>query len=447
MSFLTGLANLAETTFGFLTGNSIGSQLSRTVLTGFAVKKLADNRQVETNQSSPSIQEETPDYGVREQVNADTASKIPIVYGRAYTSGKIFDVRMADNNQTMWYALALSEETGTLLSDSTASAFTFRRLFYNNSRIVFQADGITLAHTVDVNGKIDYSLTGLIKVYCYQGSTLAAKQKAPLGSTLSATVNGYDIFPEWTANHTATGLVFALVKVSYEKEKNAAGLGSLIAELQNTMTLPGDALYDYMNNGFYGANIPVTRLNSAGATHSMAALNTFSNAGTNYEENRPITMQTTGLFTTRAETYAGPTFTGAIGASSMDGLITDLFGLSTGVSGENIAQVVFTFTGIDHSSVTFSPPAISNTTGFYVMIPSPNYTQTYRQYRYPSSSVPDQPFAIDNLNNIAQNTTFTLTNQTSNFSYTIELQTNNPVTGTSPTYVTVVTQTVNVTLT
>lgn len=430
MSFLSGLASIAKSTFGFLTGNSIGSQIARTVLTGFAVKKMVDARQVETNQDDPSIQEEAPDYGVREQANADPTARIPVVYGRAFTSGKLFDVRMDNNNQTMWYAMALSEYTGPTLT-GTNSVFTFRRIFYNNSRVVFQSDGITVDHTVDVNGKIDRSLKDLVKIYCYENSTASGSQKAPLGYTLSSAVNGYDVFPQWTSSHTAQGLVFALIKVDYDKEKNAAGLGSFVVELENSLKLPGDVLADYMNSQYYGGNIDSTKINQATTGNGLRALNTYSESHSAFNDDRPDTIKTLGPFpsTALSETYATATPL-TINIGDIGGSVDDFY--------PDYARVYIGFTGVDDPSVTFTVPTPTNTSGYTTF--SSNYYVWVRQSRYPSGSDGSE---VANINDVLTNTTFTLTNQTSNFSYTIELQKPDGVGG----WTTIESRTVNVTLT
>ena len=437
MSFLSGLASIAKSTFGFLTGNSIGSQIARTVLTGFAVKKMIDARQVETNQDDLSIQEEAPDYGVREQANADPTAKIPVVYGRAFTSGKVFDVRMDNNNQTMWYAMALSENTGALLSTGASCVFTFRRIFYNNSRVVFQNDGITVDHTVDVNGKIDYSLKDLVKIYCYQGSTEDTSQKAPLGYTLSSAVNGYDVFPQWTSSHTAYNLVFALIKVDYDKEKNAAGLGSFVVELENDMTLPGDVLFDYMNSQRYGGNINVTKINGDTTGNGLKALNTYSESHSQFTDNRPATLKTLGPFpsTALSETYATTTPL-TINIGDIGGSVDDFYGDDLPSSGE--VRVYISFTGVDDISVTFTFPTPTDATGYTTF--SGNYFAWARQFRYPG--LLGNADAVNNINDVLTNTTFTLTNQTSDFSYTINLQ--QAIEGS---WVTKESRTVNVTLT
>jgi hypothetical protein len=50
-------------------------------------------------------------------------------------------------------------------------------------------------------------------------------------------------------------LIFALVRVDYNREKNVTGLGDVTFEVSNSMFLPGDVLNDYMTNTRYGAGI------------------------------------------------------------------------------------------------------------------------------------------------------------------------------------------------
>jgi hypothetical protein len=259
MSFLTGLVGVAKSAFGFITGKSIGSQIARTVLTGLAIKKIASANQQESNTES-SLNEEQPDFGVRLQQTADPSQKIPVVYGNAFTGGKLIDVRMTDNNQTMWYCLVLSERTGVKMSDSVQSVVTFKDIYYNNSRVVFKADGHTIDYTVDVNGKIDRSLNDLVEIYCFNnGST----NPTNVEDFATQTATAYSLMPSWTSTDTMNELVFVLCKVKYNKEKNTAGLGSVIAKLSNSMTLPGDCLNDMMTNTRYGASIPAGDINQS----------------------------------------------------------------------------------------------------------------------------------------------------------------------------------------
>jgi hypothetical protein len=52
------------------------------------------------------------------------------------------------------------------------------------------------------------------------------------------------------------GLVFAVVQVDYDVSKGSTSIGTFRFDITNSMTLPGDCMFDYMTNTRYGAGIP-----------------------------------------------------------------------------------------------------------------------------------------------------------------------------------------------
>jgi hypothetical protein len=46
-----------------------------------------------------------------------------------------------------------------------------------------------------------------------------------------------------------------VVRVDYNKEKGIVGVGDITVNMSNSMTMPGDVLYDLMTNTRYGAGI------------------------------------------------------------------------------------------------------------------------------------------------------------------------------------------------
>lgn len=254
MSFLDDIVSAGRSVAGFIGGSGIGSTLARTALLGFTLNQINKSINRENNQN-------TVDKGVRLQVEPDPEAKIPVIYGTTFINGIITDAALTNSNQTMFFCLTLSEKTGTKLSDSAASTFTFKDVYWNDERIVFKTDGITVDYTVDRNGTVNSDYSGLIKVYCYNGSSTAAV--VPQGYTNASLSNAYDVFPNWTANHTMSDLVFAIVRIDYNKEKNVSGLPKMDFHISNSMTLPGDCLYDYMTNTRYGAGIDASEIYSS----------------------------------------------------------------------------------------------------------------------------------------------------------------------------------------
>lgn len=264
MSFIDDIIGVGKSVLGFVTGDSLGSNVLKTVLTGYSLNKVTNsiNKSNNTNSTSGSAYTSTPspDSGVKLQIPPAAENRVPIVYGTALTGGIINDVKMTADNQTMWYAVTICEVTGNLMSDGQPSEFTFEDVYFNNNRVVFNSDGITANYMVDGDGNIDRSISGLIQVYCYANGS--SNPVVPDNYTNGSLSPAYSLMPGWTSNHTMSELVFALVKVSYSKEKNITGMPNLTFSIKNSMTMPGDCLFDYMTNTRYGAGISPLEIKS-----------------------------------------------------------------------------------------------------------------------------------------------------------------------------------------
>lgn len=245
MSWLDSIVDFGKTALGFFSGGGIGSQILRTVVTGTALNKLTKSVAKESNTNKD-------DPGVNVQTNANTEQKIPVLYGRAVTGGQLIDVRMSNNNNTMHYVYVISEVTGNLLSTGTASEFTFNNIYWSGYKINFQSDGITLANLEDLQGNTRSDWAGEVKVWCYRNGS--ANGVLPVGYAGVAPV-AWSIVPGWTANWQMTNLVFAVVQVNYVRKYSLTGIGEMTFDVSNSMTLPGDVLYDFTTNTRYGAAI------------------------------------------------------------------------------------------------------------------------------------------------------------------------------------------------
>ena len=250
MSFLAGIKSFFSSPAGAVV------QIATLV---FLAKKMASNT---IPQNNTGDQPANIDAGVRLPVKASASNKIPVVYGTAYKGGIITDAQMTNNNKTMWYCLTISEKTGTKLSDGQASDYVFKDIYWNDQRIVFKNDGITVDYTVDREGNVDRSLENQVKFYCYKGNS--DTPTIPENYTNTATTAAYNLMPDWTAAHDMNELIFALVRVDYNRERNVTGLSdNVLFQISNSMYLPGDVLYDYMKSTRYGAGISTTEILSA----------------------------------------------------------------------------------------------------------------------------------------------------------------------------------------
>lgn len=255
MSFLDSLLDLGKTAVSFLGGKSVGASLARTAITGFALNKLTSSLNKENNKDTTT----KVDPGVRLQVNPDPDHKIPVVYGTAVISGAVTDAVLTNGNQTMFYCLTLCEKTGNLdLGQGVPSSFSFLDIYWNDNRLAFSGDGITATGYYDKVGNLCTNINGLVKVYCYNGSS--TQPVVPLGYSNNSLYNAYDIMPGWTSTNSMSDLIFVIVRVDYNAQQNIKGLANIRFKIRNTMTQPGDCLWDYATNTRYGAGIPSTEI-------------------------------------------------------------------------------------------------------------------------------------------------------------------------------------------
>jgi len=253
MSFIDDIVSIGKSVGGFLTGNSLGSQLAKTALLGLALNQV--NKSVNKNNDVPR----TPTISeTREQYIPNTENSVPVVYGDAFVRGIITDAYQQDRKY-MWYCITVCEVTGkTNLGTGADSVISFKDIYINKGRCTFASDGITVTQTQDDDGEINTAVNGLIKIYCFNNGS--SSPVVPVGYSNGGLIAAYGLMPNWTSLHTMDKLAFALVRVEYNKEKSVTSLGEIEFKMNNTMFEPGDCVYDYMTNTRYGAGIPESEI-------------------------------------------------------------------------------------------------------------------------------------------------------------------------------------------
>lgn len=252
MSFITDILGLGIYAYNKVSSSPIASGIVKTAALGLLLNQV--NKSLNKENSLPNAANTSqPDRFVREQLSPDTNHSIPVVYGSAFIKGIITDAYLTPEKNVMWYCVTISEKTGTLLSTGAQSVISFNDVYINGARLTFASDGITVVSATDDDGIVNTKVNGLIKVYCYNnGSTSPVVPTAYTNGSLSP---AYGLFPTWTTNHTMNSLVFALIRIEYNKENDVTNLGEVEFKLTNSLTQPGDVVYDYMTNTRYGAGI------------------------------------------------------------------------------------------------------------------------------------------------------------------------------------------------
>jgi len=256
MSFIDDVISIGKSTVGFLPGEGIGSSLARTALLGYTLNRISKSNQPGVTTDLANSQE--IDRTARLQVNPSVDNKLPVVYGQAHLGGIVIDVQLSADNKELYFVTAISEITGTRMSDNTSSSFNIKNVYINNNRVVFDSTGMIVKYTVDADSNIDYSYADLIRIECYSASTTCI---VPDGYSYNASSKrAYNLMPGWDSTYAMADTLFAVVKIIYNQEKNLTSIPDVKFHVQNSMSLPSDCVYDYMTNTRYGCGIDSTEI-------------------------------------------------------------------------------------------------------------------------------------------------------------------------------------------
>jgi hypothetical protein len=106
----------------------------------------------------------------------------------------------------------------------------------------------------------------LVELRVYAGGSDDSNQIYP-PQTSGNTVNAYTFWANndgsWTAANEMKGLVYAIVKVTWNGDKGFTGLPNMTFQLANNVSNPADVWYDYMTSKRYGAGIDSVYIDSA----------------------------------------------------------------------------------------------------------------------------------------------------------------------------------------
>jgi hypothetical protein len=224
----------------------------------------------DSNQNNTQQDQKNP--GSRAQVPPAGDNKIPVIYGSAYVGGIVTDLSITNDNQTLYYCMALCEVTNTEgYIAGGADTITFGDIYWGGKKVVFNANGYDVDSLLDVSTNLsDTSVAGKLSFYLYKnGST------APTNTTFFAyspqVMGNINLTYKWSTSKTMTNCAFAIIKITYNQDANLTGLQSTKFQIINSRKSTGDCFLDYFTSKRYGAAIPSTNINTA----SLTALNTY----------------------------------------------------------------------------------------------------------------------------------------------------------------------------
>jgi hypothetical protein len=224
--------------------------------------------------SSPSQR----DPGNRTQIPPATSNKLPVVYGTSYIGGTVIDLSITDNDQTMYYVLALSEVTNTN-PGQTPDTVSFGNVYFAGKKCVFDATKKYQVNALldESTGESETNVKGKIKFYFYSnGSNTPTNSDQTAIQVMSNSKLAY----QWDSTKLMTNCAFVIMVLTYSVTANIRGLAQTKFQVTNSRHKPGSCLYDYLINTRYGAAIPAAQID----TVSLDALDVYSDQAFTYTD-------------------------------------------------------------------------------------------------------------------------------------------------------------------
>jgi hypothetical protein len=222
-------------------------------------------------------QQTEPNVGNRQQVPPAGDNKLPVVYGSAWVGGIIVDMSISEDNQDLYWVMALSEVTNSE-NGNTPDVFTFGDVYWGGKKCVFST---TAGETYKVTGLLDEStgltqdIAGYMDIYLYRNGSY---NPANSSSNAISVMNTSGLVYTWDETKLMSNCAFAIVHLKYSQSRNLVSLNQTRFQVINPRNSAGDCIKDYLTSTRYGAAIDVANVDAT----SITALNTYSNASITY---------------------------------------------------------------------------------------------------------------------------------------------------------------------
>ena len=261
------MAVMGVTTYGAMTaGMMVAAFAINMVVSAIISKALAPDINQPTGSSPPNM-------GNRQQVVPATNNKLDVIYGSAYVGGTVIDMSISNDNQQMYFVLALSEVTGI---NGTPDTFTFGDAYWGGKQVVFQGNGYTVASLLDQStGISDTTVDGKIEFFFYSNGSSSPTNSAQTAIQVMQTSG---LVYQWDATKVMTDTAFVIIHLSYNQDAGVTGLQQTRFQVINSRDSTGDVFNDYLLNTRYGAAIPSTQID----TTSLDALTAYGDENFTY---------------------------------------------------------------------------------------------------------------------------------------------------------------------
>jgi hypothetical protein len=205
-----------------------------------------------------SMQAENP--GSKQTFPPASDSKLPVIYGTAWTGGAITDMSITADNQTIYYVISLCEVTNTE-NGGGGDTFSFGDIYWAGKKVIFDStDQTKVVSLLDTSTSLsDNTVNGKMFFYLYRNGS-----NNPTNTSLTAyqVMTDPNLTYQWDATKNMSNCVFAILKLKYNVNANITGLQQLRFQITNSRKQPGDCFYDYFQSARYGAAIPPANIDT-----------------------------------------------------------------------------------------------------------------------------------------------------------------------------------------
>jgi len=206
--------------------------------------------------------------GSRTQLPPAGSNKLPVVYGSAYVGGIITDLSITNDNQNLYYVIALSEVTNTQ-DGGSPDEISFGNIYWGGKKCVMTGSSV-VSLLDESTGIYDTSVNGKLSIYLYKNGSYNGWNTSDSAIDV---MQGTGLSYQWDDNKLMSNCAFAIVKLTYSQTANLTGLAQTRFQVINSRTNIGDCIFDYMTSSRYGAAIASDKVNLA----SIDALNVYGN--------------------------------------------------------------------------------------------------------------------------------------------------------------------------
>jgi len=258
--------SLVSGTFAYAIVSSLISMVASSIIS----KAFAPN----VNNDALNAADNNPGNPV--QVPPATDNKLPVVYGTGWVGGIITDLSITNDNQTLYYVLALAEVTNTE-TGGTPDVITFGDIYWAGKKCVFDlTDQTKVVGLLDTStGQTDSTISGYLNIYLYRNGSSSGTNTS---STALAIMSAANCTYQWDGYKKMSDCAFAIIKLQYNAPNNVTSLQQTKFQLTNARKAPGACFLDYLTSTRYGAAILSTSVDTA----SLTALDVYSNQTISY---------------------------------------------------------------------------------------------------------------------------------------------------------------------